>query len=90
MEGFEVGFIEMCAQVLSLRDGVGLRNNLSPVTMLQVLTTDVSQLFNASSAVESRASTRLGENVKLLTYVIIFYLPFIAVRLAIQYLTIIG
>ncbi|PMD53183.1 uncharacterized protein K444DRAFT_646874 [Hyaloscypha bicolor E] len=32
-------------------------------------------LFNASSVVESRASTRLGENVKLLTYVSIFYLP---------------
>jgi hypothetical protein len=33
------------------------------------------QLFNASALVESRASTRLGENVKLLTYVSIFYLP---------------
>ncbi|KAL1964567.1 hypothetical protein VTN77DRAFT_6864 [Rasamsonia byssochlamydoides] len=32
-------------------------------------------LFNASSVIESRASTRLGENVKLLTYVSIFYLP---------------
>ncbi|KAM0185492.1 hypothetical protein ACHAPC_005087 [Botrytis cinerea] len=32
-------------------------------------------LFNASALVESRASTRLGENVKLLTYVSIFYLP---------------
>jgi hypothetical protein len=32
-------------------------------------------LFNASALVESRASTRLGENIKLLTYVSIFYLP---------------
>lgn len=32
-------------------------------------------LFNASALIESRASTRLGENVKLLTYVSIFYLP---------------
>ncbi|TGO25599.1 hypothetical protein BPAE_0077g00410 [Botrytis paeoniae] len=32
-------------------------------------------LFNASALVESRAFTRLGENVKLLTYVSIFYLP---------------
>jgi hypothetical protein len=32
-------------------------------------------LFNASALVESRASTRLGENVKLLTYISIFYLP---------------
>lgn len=33
------------------------------------------QLFNASAVIESRASTRLGENVKLLTYVSIFFLP---------------
>ncbi|KAM0168178.1 hypothetical protein ACHAPF_011254 [Botrytis cinerea] len=32
-------------------------------------------LFNASALMESRASTRLGQNVKLLTYVSIFYLP---------------
>jgi hypothetical protein len=32
-------------------------------------------LFNASALMESRISTRLGENVKLLTYVSIFYLP---------------
>ena len=34
-----------------------------------------SQLFNASAVIESRASTRLGENVKLLTFVSIFFLP---------------
>ncbi|RDL41684.1 uncharacterized protein BP5553_01663 [Venustampulla echinocandica] len=32
-------------------------------------------LFNASAVMESRASTKLGENVKLLTYVSIFFLP---------------
>ncbi|RHZ49632.1 hypothetical protein CDV55_102505 [Aspergillus turcosus] len=32
-------------------------------------------LFNASALMESRASTRLGHNVALLTYVSIFYLP---------------
>ncbi|THV51059.1 hypothetical protein BGAL_0125g00150 [Botrytis galanthina] len=32
-------------------------------------------LFNASGVMESRASTRLGENVRLLTFVSIFFLP---------------
>ncbi|KAF7507827.1 hypothetical protein GJ744_009991 [Endocarpon pusillum] len=32
-------------------------------------------LFNASAVIESRASTRLGENVKILTFVSIFFLP---------------
>ncbi|GIJ90124.1 hypothetical protein Asppvi_009074 [Aspergillus pseudoviridinutans] len=32
-------------------------------------------LFNASAVIESRAATELGENVKLLTYVSIVYLP---------------
>lgn len=32
-------------------------------------------LFNASEVMESRASTRLGENVRLLTFVGIFFLP---------------
>ncbi|MCJ1355028.1 MAG: hypothetical protein MMC33_005019 [Icmadophila ericetorum] len=32
-------------------------------------------LFNASAVIESRESTRLGENVKLLTFVSIFFLP---------------
>ena len=36
---------------------------------------DKQQLFNASAVIESRASTRLGENVKLLTFVSIFFLP---------------
>ncbi|OIW28779.1 hypothetical protein CONLIGDRAFT_703951 [Coniochaeta ligniaria NRRL 30616] len=33
------------------------------------------QLFNASSVMESRLSSRLSENVMLLTYVSIFYIP---------------
>lgn len=32
-------------------------------------------LFSASAVIESQASKRLGENVKLLTYVSIIYLP---------------
>ncbi|KAF5021950.1 hypothetical protein F66182_5990 [Fusarium sp. NRRL 66182] len=32
-------------------------------------------LFSASGVIESRVSTRLGENVRLLTYVSIFYVP---------------
>ncbi|KAL3424267.1 hypothetical protein PVAG01_03548 [Phlyctema vagabunda] len=32
-------------------------------------------LFSASAVMESRASTRLGENIRLLTYVSIFFLP---------------
>ncbi|KAF3481477.1 uncharacterized protein GIQ15_04236 [Arthroderma uncinatum] len=39
-------------------------------------------LFSASSVIESRAATDLGQNVKLLTYVSIFYMP-IAVSAAI-------
>src|SRR4051812_45042400 len=33
------------------------------------------QLFSASGVMESRASTRLNENIKLLTFVSIFFLP---------------
>lgn len=32
-------------------------------------------LFDASALIESRLSTRLGQNVQLLTYISIFYLP---------------
>jgi len=32
-------------------------------------------LFSASVVIESRAATRLGENIKLLTFVSIFFLP---------------
>ena len=33
------------------------------------------QLFSASSVIESRAATDVGQNVKLLTYVNVFYMP---------------
>jgi hypothetical protein len=45
------------------------QNKLSTVKALR------DGLFNASALIESRTSTRLGQNVKLLTYVSIFYLP---------------
>ncbi|KAF4182896.1 hypothetical protein CNMCM7927_009438 [Aspergillus lentulus] len=44
-------------------------------------------LFNASAVIESRAATELGENVRLLTYISIVYLPlsFCAALWAIDY-----
>ena len=33
------------------------------------------QLFSASAVIETRAAAQLGENVRLLAYVSIFYLP---------------
>lgn len=51
----------------ALRDGVSLSENF-----VSLLTT--FKLFNASAVVESRLSTRLAQNVKLLTYVSIFCL----------------
>jgi hypothetical protein len=64
-------------RTITLRDGV--RNLIIFLPQLQYietgLLTTALQLFNASSVSESRASTRLGETVKLLTYVTIFYLP---------------
>jgi hypothetical protein len=53
-----------------------LRNAVSFMVFgLHPMTNASSKLFTASGVVESRASTRLGETVKLLTYVSIFYLP---------------
>ena len=45
------------------------------IRILKRVSYHLLQLFTASGVVESRASTRLGEIVKLLTYVSIFYLP---------------
>lgn len=39
------------------------------------MTTDETQLFSASAVMESRQSRILSENVKLLTFVSIFFLP---------------
>lgn len=50
---------------MSIKDLCGIR------FLLKAL----SQLFSASAAVETRAATQLGENVRLLAYVSIFYLP---------------
>lgn len=36
---------------------------------------EFSQLFSASAVIETRAATYLGENIRLLAYVSIFYLP---------------
>jgi hypothetical protein len=54
----------------ALRDGVSLSSDRKFVSLLTTF-----KLFNASAVVESRLSTRLAQNVKLLTYVSIFYLP---------------
>ena len=47
----------------------GMRQKLAATRALR------DALFNASAVIESRASTRLGEHVKLLTFVSIFFLP---------------
>ncbi|EAW19319.1 uncharacterized protein NFIA_092800 [Aspergillus fischeri NRRL 181] len=53
-----------------------LREILSRLEILRDRTMTLRDgLFNASTVIESRAATQLGENVKLLTYVSIFYLP---------------
>lgn len=55
-----------------LREGVNTKTctNLTSPSL-----TPHKKLFSASIVVESRLSTRLAQNVKLLTYVSIFYLP---------------
>ena len=35
----------------------------------------IQKLFNASAVIDSRASIRQGEHIKLLTFVSIFFLP---------------
>ena len=53
-----------------------LFEHLIQLNFMKIARTDQArQLFNASAVIESRASTRLGENVKLLTFVSIFFLP---------------
>lgn len=58
------------ARAKALRDGVSLLSDREVGYKLMIL-----KLFNANAVVESRLSTRLAQNVKLLTYVSIFYLP---------------
>jgi hypothetical protein len=62
-------------RTITLRDGVRAPYLLGYQYLETGLLLIHSQLFNASSVFESRASTQLGETVKLLTYVTIFYLP---------------
>ena len=52
-----------------------LRDAVCSLSVRDEAEADNQQLFNASAVIESRASTRLGENVKLLTFVSIFFLP---------------
>ncbi|PMD29545.1 hypothetical protein L207DRAFT_574145 [Hyaloscypha variabilis F] len=52
---------------------VGVKHNLE--ARLEEIKVMRDGLFNASAVIESRASTRLGENVKLLTYMTILFLP---------------
>ena len=63
-----------------------LRKQQSALTKLEALRVRFTQkreeavalrdgLFNASAVMESRMSTKLGENIKLLTFVSIFFLP---------------
>ncbi|KXX81511.1 Lon protease [Madurella mycetomatis] len=72
-------FCEKLARITVMRDGVSClvsRKFTTLFSWLQVPCANaLSQLFNASAVMESRASTQLGENVKLLTFVSIFFLP---------------
>ena len=62
-------FRQKLASTKALRDAVRY-----PAIMV-CTRANISQLFNASVVIESRASTKLGENIKLLTFVSIFFLP---------------
>lgn len=64
---------ELFRQKLALTKA--LRDAVCSLGLLDGAEADNWQLFNASAVIESRASTRLGENVKLLTFVSIFFLP---------------
>ncbi|CAG8951013.1 hypothetical protein HYFRA_00006410 [Hymenoscyphus fraxineus] len=64
-------FINECDEII--KEFESLRNLLKDQREKAIALRD--GLFSASAVMESRASTRLGENVKLLTYVSIFYLP---------------
>lgn len=68
LDSVQFAFVERQYAILQIqRDS--FRQKLSAIKALR------DALFNASAVIESRASTRLGENVKLLTFVSIFFLP---------------
>ncbi|KIX03687.1 uncharacterized protein Z518_07240 [Rhinocladiella mackenziei CBS 650.93] len=58
---------DACTELKRLRQA--FQEKLERITVMR------DGLFNASAVMESRASTQLGENVKLLTFVSIFFLP---------------
>jgi len=70
LEAIKERFENQKKRAKALRDGVSDTSRGSVFTILII-----KQLFSASAVVESRLSTRLAQNVKLLTYVSIFYLP---------------
>jgi hypothetical protein len=70
------GFRDQRSRALALREGV--RNEplqLHSKKQAKLLANWCQKVFLASSILGARASTRLGENVQLLTFVSIFYLP---------------
>jgi len=70
LEGLRKGFAKKQDEAKALRDGVSCESKV-PDHFAHLLL----QLFSASAVMESRASTQLGENIKILTYVSIFFLP---------------
>lgn len=75
LEDLQSQFRAKLATVQTLRDGVSFKQPIYAVLRKCWAYTIIVQLFNASALIESRSSTRLGQNVKLLTYVSIVYLP---------------
>jgi len=62
------------------RDAEGIRLNLQDLrsnfkSQLETVKGLLDVLFKASALIESKNATKLGDNVRLLTYVSIFYLP---------------
>ncbi|PON30529.1 hypothetical protein TGAM01_v200969 [Trichoderma gamsii] len=81
LEGGDIEVSNELAKLENLRTrGEEVRQGLEDLqaqfrTKLVTVQTLRDGLFNASALIESRSSTRLGKNVKLLTYVSIVYLP---------------
>ena len=73
LENLKERFDAIAMSVQALRDGVRLMRSF--IDTLWFLTWFLLQLFNASALMESRSATKLGQDVQLLTYVSIFYLP---------------
>ncbi|KAG2421847.1 hypothetical protein HFD88_005823 [Aspergillus terreus] len=67
LETYEIQATKACSELRSLRQAFS--EKLEQVKVMR------DGLFNASAVMETRASTRLGQNMKLLTFVSIFFLP---------------